>query len=90
MNKQRLRLYVWEDVMWDYTGGIAFALARSQVHARKKIVEKWGGKDGLREYRKWKKDHRKRGRCYCELWNDLERPGDVITKPEGFARAGNS
>jgi hypothetical protein len=40
--KPKLKLYVWEDVLADYTSGIAFALARSPEHARKLIIKKMG------------------------------------------------
>ena len=41
-----LKLYVWEDVLTDYTSGIAFALAESIEQAREAIREK-----GLSDYR---------------------------------------
>lgn len=34
-----LRLYVWHNVFYDYTAGIAFALAKSPEHARELIAE---------------------------------------------------
>jgi hypothetical protein len=34
-----MRLYVWEDVLQDYTSGIAFALAESEEQARGLIWE---------------------------------------------------
>lgn len=40
-----LKLYVWEDVLNDYTSGIAFALAESIEQAREIIREK-----GLSDY----------------------------------------
>ena len=39
MEKQ-LKLYVWEDVLTDYTPGIMFALAESPEEARELIREK--------------------------------------------------
>lgn len=33
-----LRLYVWRNVFYDYTPGIAFALAKSPDHARELIA----------------------------------------------------
>jgi len=41
-----LKLYVWEDVLTDYTSGIAFALAESVEQAREVIQQK-----GLPEFR---------------------------------------
>lgn len=40
--KPKLKLYVWEDVLEDWSTGIAFALARSPEHARKLIAKKMG------------------------------------------------
>lgn len=34
-----LRLYVWRNVFYDYTPGIAFAIAKSPQHARELIAE---------------------------------------------------
>jgi hypothetical protein len=34
-----LKLYVWEDVLADYTSGIMFALARSESEARELILK---------------------------------------------------
>lgn len=34
----KYKLYVWEDVLQDYTSGIAFAVARSPEEARDKIA----------------------------------------------------
>ena len=38
--KNNLKLYVWEDVLSDYTEGIMFALANSAEEAREIILEK--------------------------------------------------
>lgn len=35
--KKQLFLYVWENVLSDYTSGIAFALAESEEEARKLV-----------------------------------------------------
>ena len=37
-----MKLFVWEDVLSDYTSGIAFALARTESEARALINEKVG------------------------------------------------
>jgi len=37
--KKKLRLFVWEGYSPDYTDGIAFAIARTEEEARKKIIE---------------------------------------------------
>lgn len=48
--KPPLRLFVWEGFSPDYTGGLAFAIARDETDARKMIVKRhgydpseWGG-----------------------------------------------
>jgi len=38
--KKRLKLFVWEDVLCDYTSGIMFALAYDVEGARKSILSK--------------------------------------------------
>lgn len=37
---EKLKLYVWEGVLRDYTNGIMFALAESAEDARKLIADK--------------------------------------------------
>jgi len=39
---RKLKLYVWEDVLSDYSSGLAVALAHSVEEARRLIVEKIG------------------------------------------------
>src|SRR5690348_5914443 len=36
----RVRLYVWDGVLTDYSSGIAFAMAESEEEARRVILEK--------------------------------------------------
>jgi hypothetical protein len=36
---KKLKLYVWEGILCDYTCGIAFALAESVEEARKLVIE---------------------------------------------------
>lgn len=38
--KHKLKLYVWEDVLCDYTSGVMFALAESVEDARQQILKK--------------------------------------------------
>jgi hypothetical protein len=40
--KQKLKLYVWTEFCPDYTGGLAFAIARDETQARK-LIEKERG-----------------------------------------------
>ena len=37
---KNLKLYVWEDVLEDYTKGVMFALAKNVEEARKVILDK--------------------------------------------------
>lgn len=39
---KKLKLYVWEGVLTDYTSGIAFALAYSAKEARQLIIAQHG------------------------------------------------
>jgi hypothetical protein len=39
---KKLKLYVWEDVLRDYSAGIAFAYAENSIDARKLVIEKLG------------------------------------------------
>ena len=38
--KKKLRLFVWEDALQDYTSGVMFALAPDADTARKMLLEK--------------------------------------------------
>ena len=38
--KKKLKLYVWENVLRDYTSGMMCALATSPDHARKLLLKK--------------------------------------------------
>ncbi len=42
MKKIKLKLYVWENVLADYSKGIAFAYAEDSIEARKLVIEKLG------------------------------------------------
>jgi hypothetical protein len=39
---RRLKLFVWENVLCDYTAGMACALAKNSEEARKLVAEKMG------------------------------------------------
>lgn len=45
--RKKLKLYVWHGVLYDYTPGIAFALATSPEEA-KELIGLVGNWDGLR------------------------------------------
>ncbi len=40
--KSKLRLFIWTDFLRDYTGGLAFAIAKDETDA-KKLIEKERG-----------------------------------------------
>jgi len=40
--KTKLKLYIWKDFNPDYTGGLAFAIAKDETDARKLIKEEMG------------------------------------------------
>ena len=40
--KKKLRLFVWEDVLRDYSTGIAFAYAENSEQARQLVLKKLG------------------------------------------------
>ena len=37
-----MKLYVWEDVLYDYTAGIVFAIAHDEEEARRVVAEEAG------------------------------------------------
>lgn len=42
MTEKKLKLYVWEGVLYDYNSGIMFALAESVEQARQVILDSGG------------------------------------------------
>lgn len=42
MKKAKLKLFVWTDYCPDYTGGLAFAIAKDETEARRLVGEKRG------------------------------------------------
>ena len=46
MAQNKLKLYVWEGVLADYTNGIAFAMAGTVEEARQAIYDKCEKEDG--------------------------------------------
>ena len=69
LNKNEMKLFVWEGVLTDYTSGIAFALAESVDEARKLILEKYEENNG----------------CISDnLISDLNTEPLIIENKEGF------
>lgn len=64
-----LKLYIWEDVLSDYTPGIAFALAENREEARQLCLESFDKKYKRTEWNKI-------------LTKDLDRDPDRIYDPE--------
>ena len=44
-NENKLKLYVWENVLTDWNHGVMFALAESPDEARRLIADKMGYED---------------------------------------------
>lgn len=70
---KKLKLFVWENVLNDYTSGIMFALAYDVDHAKKIILRDAQKKFG------YKSD---------SVSIDLQGGYRMVTKPEGFALFG--
>ena len=64
-----MKLFVWKEVLIDYTSGIAFALAENVEDARKQIAAKYEKEEGY---------------VSSELKKDLFDEPIIIEKPEGF------
>lgn len=69
-----LKLYVWEDVLEDWSAGVMFALAQDADHARELIRLRAGNGIGP----------------HSHLHVDLAREPRVIEQPEGFVVWGGS
>ena len=70
-----MKLFVWEDVLEDYTYGIMFALAENVEEARRVIIEK---------SKKERLDFPKELREVFNMKDDLSKEPKVIEKAEGF------
>lgn len=51
MGKKKLKLYVWEHVLREYSYGIAFAYAYDIEQARELLRIKMGRRRGLKDFR---------------------------------------
>lgn len=70
---KKLKLYVWEGVLTDYTSGVAFALAASVDEARDVIMQS----EGEPSY--------KEAKYHGALWNDISSEPQVFEVSKGFA-----
>ena len=74
---RKLKLFVWEGVLTDYTSGVIFALARDAQHARELVC----AKEGINP---------KTGKSLTNseytprVWLDMKKEPQVVTKPEAF------
>jgi len=93
----QLKLYVWEDVLCDYSCGVMFALAYDEDEARRLILGVWCESDdeveeGMqRIYDAMQSPSSKkvmRRLHYDE--KDLVEPPKCVTSPEGFACGGGT
>jgi GH35 family endo-1,4-beta-xylanase len=64
-----MKLFVWKDVLTDYTSGIAFALAENADEARKLILDKY---------------EKEQSYISDKLVSDLKAEPLVIDSKEGF------
>jgi hypothetical protein len=76
--KKKLQLYVWEDVLTDYTSGIIFALATSPEKAREIILDTHGWKENGVVVPKG------------VVWEELQKEPKVFCTPVGFVIYGGS
>jgi hypothetical protein len=72
-----MKLYVWQDVLTDYTSGVMFALADNEVDAREQICPGWH----VREAAFQAGDQRFPGQVHV----DLRGEPTVFDTPVGFA-----
>ena len=81
----KLKLFVWEGVLSDYTDGIMFALAHTEEEAREMIVKEWDGRpENLEKYREWRKDPLNSDYRAYSIEVDLQRTPEVYETPCGF------
>jgi hypothetical protein len=74
---KKLKLYVWEDVLVDYSSGVMFALASSAAEARELISP---------GYTAVKKLHSKNPLHYRSSMDvDLDKDPEVVSSPAGFS-----
>lgn len=76
MSKQELKLFVWEDVLTDWSSGIIFALAPDVDTARRLAAIKYM-EEGGEYYKKFPLED-------TVVWKQTSKPPLVITEPEGF------
>lgn len=77
---QDLQLFVWEEVLVDYTEGIMFALASSVDEARALILDRYEPN--------WRKTNQ--GYPKGMIQKELEKPYSVHTAPVGFILHGGT
>ena len=81
----KLKLFVWEGVLSDYTDGIMFALAHTEEEAREMIVKKWDDSPGnLEKYREWRKDPLNSDYHISSIEGNLQQTPEVYETPCGF------
>lgn len=97
MPRKKLKLYVWEGVLTDYTDGVMFALAHNVEEAREVICPGWNeaeklirtvpGIDPLRPLGK-RGGKSKHGYYVGDEHKDLRADPDIYDAPVGFAVGG--
>jgi hypothetical protein len=74
-----LKLFVWHDVLADYTSGVMFALAENVEDAREAVLIGYHGK---KLYEELKERNKLIGRT---VWEDLQLEPNVYDSSVGFA-----
>ena len=73
-----MNLYVWEDVLTDYTSGVMFALAHSADEARDVIWKSSEqNEEVLEKYKTWRYFHESDNDYKCTVTRDLAGEPDV-------------
>jgi hypothetical protein len=78
----KLRLYVWENVLTDYTDGIMFALAESVEQARELCYQRQWGKDRKPEDTYAQAMAKDGGEYTCAVY--LQSEPRIVESAEGF------
>ena len=95
-----LKLFVWEDVLCDYTCGVAFALAPDVETARRMCADDYAGWPGVAQvgdYQRWRQGDfsgyptkYSPGYYVPTFWRDLSREPLIVEQAEAFLVGGGS
>lgn len=74
-----MKLYVWEDVLTDWTSGVAFAFAETAIQARQMIARKYADSFNDPEFA---------GAHIATMLKELSDRPTIVKTPQGFYCAG--